>query len=237
MARASLLSYCFACSFCWCLSYNFAFVAISKPRGSHSQVALGPKFLKDLGLEKPDWLPEFSKSEAEEAPKSEGSLASAENPSLIGSAMPEISLPNQNNQTVAISSFRSEEGFLGFGGKAGKPVVLFFFAGSASPSCTKEAQAFRDRYAEFQSKGAEVIGISKDNVEFQKEWKEKEDLPFDLLSDEGGKAREMLGIPKDLFGFLEGRQTYVVGTDGAVKMIFNDQFGPEKHVDEALAAI
>jgi len=156
----------------------------------------------------------------------------------IGSAMPDISLPNQNGQTVSISSFKSEEGGpFGFGAKEGKPVVLFLFAGSASPSCTKQAQAFRDRYAEFQLQGAEVIGISKDSVEFQKDWKEKEALPFNLLTDKDGSVRESLGIPKDLFGLLEGRQTYVVGTDGKVKMIFNDQFGPEKHIDAALAAL
>jgi len=157
----------------------------------------------------------------------------------VGSDMPEITLPNQDGQTVSISSFKSEEGLFGLdflGGKEGNPVVLFFFAGSASPSCTKEAQAFRDRYAAFQAKGCQVFGISKDSVEFQKNWKETEELPFSLLSDEGGKVRAMLDIQNDFF-FLEGRQTYVIGTDGKVKMIYNDQFGPESHVEKALEAL
>jgi len=155
----------------------------------------------------------------------------------VGSDMPAITLPDQDGKLVSISSFKSEEGLFGiFGGSAGKPVVLFFFAGSASPSCTKEAQAFRDRYAAFKAKGCEVFGVSKDSVEFQKGWKETEELPFSLLSDEGGKVREMLAIPNDFF-FLEGRQTYVIGTDGKVKMIYNDQFGPETHIEEALAAL
>jgi peroxiredoxin Q/BCP len=161
-------------------------------------------------------------------------------PVAVGDKMIDIKLPNQDGQLLSLSGLRSEEGPFGKNqlfGKVGKSVVLFFFAGSASPSCTKEAQAFTARYNAFQAKGCEVFGISSDSVEFQKEWKAKEGIPFDLLSDEGGKLRESLDIPKDVFGFLEGRQTYIIDDDGVVKKIYNDQFGPEKHVEESLDAL
>lgn len=45
------------------------------------------------------------------------------------------------------------------------------------------------------------------------------------------------GVPKDFLGLLEGRQTYVIGKDGVVKAVYNNQFDPESHVEEALKAL
>ena len=39
-----------------------------------------------------------------------------------------------------------------------------------------------------------------------------------------GQVRQMYGVPKDLLGLLEGRQTYVIGKDGTVKLVYNNQF-------------
>ena len=47
----------------------------------------------------------------------------------------------------------------------------------------------------------------------------------------------MYGVPKDLLGLLEGRQPYVIGKDGVVKAIHNNQFQVETHVEEALKAL
>lgn len=58
-----------------------------------------------------------------------------------------------------------------------------------------------------------VLGISSDDVDSHVEFLSKLDLPFRLLADEGGRIRQEYGVPKDLLGFLEGRQTYVIGMD------------------------
>lgn len=73
----------------------------------------------------------------------------------------------------------------------------------------------------------------------------KPHLPFvaelkDALSSTSGailQVRSKYGVPKDLLGLLEGRQTYVIAKDGTVKLVFNSQFSPEKHPQEALAAL
>ena len=49
--------------------------------------------------------------------------------------------------------------------------------------------------------------------------------------------REEIGIKKDLFGLLGGRETYVLDKSGTVQLVFNDQFGPEKHVPAALSTL
>lgn len=63
---------------------------------------------------------------------------------------------------------------------------------------------------------------------------EKYRLPFTLLSDEGNNVRKEWGVPADLFGALPGRQTYVLDKKGVVQLIYNNQFQPEKHIDETL---
>ncbi|XP_060187976.1 peroxiredoxin Q, chloroplastic-like isoform X2 [Lycium barbarum] len=86
----------------------------------------------------------------------------------------------------------------------GKPVVVYFYPADETPGCTKQA--------------------------FAKKYK----LPFTLLCDEGNKVRKEWGIPGDLFGTLPGRQTYVLDKNGVVQLIYNNQFQPEKHIDETL---
>ncbi|GBG80613.1 hypothetical protein CBR_g31073 [Chara braunii] len=107
-------------------------------------------------------------------------------------------------------------------------------ANGQAEEMNRVACAFRDAYQDLRRAGAVVIGVSSDSPESHKEFAKKYDLPYVLLSDEGGEARKEWGVPGDLFGILPGRQTYVIDKKGIVQMVFNNQFQPEKHVDEAL---
>jgi peroxiredoxin Q/BCP len=124
-----------------------------------------------------------------------------------------------------------------FGGFGAKPKVLFFFPKTATPGCTLEAKAFRDQYSQLKKLGAEVFGISGDPVEAQETFCSDLDLPFNLLSDEGDAVRKLFGVKSDLFGLLPGRETYIIGKDGVVKNVYNNQFKPESHVEEAIKAL
>jgi thioredoxin-dependent peroxiredoxin len=117
-----------------------------------------------------------------------------------------------------------------------KPVVLFFYPKDDTPGCTKQACAFRDDYEEFGKLDAEVIGVSSDSVDSHGRFASKHDLPFTLLSDEGGKVRKLYGV-KNSFGLFPGRVTYVIDEGGVVRHIFSSQLGVEKHVEEALQAL
>ena len=83
---------------------------------------------------------------------------------------------------------------------------------------------------------AEVIGISSDSVESHSSFAEKHNLPFALLSDEGGKVRTLYGVPNTL-GLLPGRVTYVIDVDGVVRRVFSSQLGIVNHVEEALETL
>uniref|UniRef100_A0A1D1Z3C3 thioredoxin-dependent peroxiredoxin n=1 Tax=Anthurium amnicola TaxID=1678845 RepID=A0A1D1Z3C3_9ARAE len=139
-----------------------------------------------------------------------------------GDVPPSFTLKNQDGKNVSLSSYK------------GKPLVVYFYPADETPGCTKEACAFRDSYEKFKKAGAEVIGISGDDPSSHKAFAKKYRLPFTLLSDEANKVRKEWGVPSDLFGTLPGRQTYVIDRKGAVQLVYNNQFQPEKHVDETL---
>nr|QFQ66341.1 AhpC-TSA [Phanerochaete pseudomagnoliae] len=139
-----------------------------------------------------------------------------------GTVPPAFTLKDQDGKTVSLSKFK------------GKPVVVYFYPADETPGCTKQACAFRDSYEKFKKAGAQVVGISGDDPASHKAFAKKYRLPFTLLCDEGNKVRKEWGIPGDLFGTLPGRQTYVLDKNGVVQLIYNNQFQPEKHIDETL---
>ncbi|KAF5481640.1 hypothetical protein F2P56_002278 [Juglans regia] len=139
-----------------------------------------------------------------------------------GTVPPSFTLKDQDGRNVNLSKFK------------GKPVVVYFYPADETPGCTKQACAFRDSYEKFKKAGAEVVGISGDDSSSHKAFAKKYRLPFTLLSDEGNKVRKDWGVPADLFGTLPGRQTYVLDKKGVVQLVYNNQFQPEKHIDETL---
>jgi thioredoxin-dependent peroxiredoxin len=74
-------------------------------------------------------------------------------------------------------------------------------------------QAYRDRYAKIQEEQSQVVGISTDDVETLKKFKESVGAPFPFLSDPGGKVASQYG------GLTMGyakRVTYVIAQDGTI---------------------
>ena len=111
------------------------------------------------------------------------------------------------------------------------PLVLFFYPKDGSVGCTMEVGEFRDKYSVFSDNGVKVIGVSSDSVRSHKDFHQEHSLPFDLLSDVGGRLREAygastLGIP--------GRVTYVIDSKGVIRKVFSSQIKPTQHIKEAL---
>merc|ERR1719157_166674 len=93
----------------------------------------------------------------------------------------------------------------------------------------KQNSAFSSNLSDFKSAGVNVIGVRN-----EARVKDSGDVSQTLVVDEGDAIRNEIGIDKDLFGLLGGRETYVVGKDGTVGFVFNSQFKPEDHVSKAL---
>jgi peroxiredoxin Q/BCP len=143
----------------------------------------------------------------------------------VGDIAPDFTLPDQTGLMVSLRDFVGS-----------KIIVLYFYPKDFSRGCTAEACTFRDSYDVFVEAGAQVIGISSQSVDSHNRFAILNKLPFILLSDEGGKVRELYGVPSS-FGLLPGRVTYIIDKKGIIRHVFSSQLNPTKHVEEALRIV
>ncbi|HEY2516782.1 MAG TPA: peroxiredoxin [Polyangiaceae bacterium] len=142
-----------------------------------------------------------------------------------GDRAPDFTLPAADGRSVSLADFHGK-----------KVVVLFFYPKDETPGCTREACEFRDSYEQFGEAGAEVIGVSDDDVQSHQKFAAHHRLPMLLLSDVGGKVREKFGV-KALLGILPDRVTFVIDKDGTIRHTFAARLRFGKHVEEALHVV
>lgn len=123
----------------------------------------------------------------------------------------------------------------------GKKIVLFFYPKDSTPGCTTEAQQFRDLYDEFQAVGCEVFGISRDSLKSHENFKAKQELPFELLSDTEEVACTLFDVikMKNMYGKqVRGieRSTFLIGPDGKLVREWR-KVKVDGHAAEVLAAV
>ena len=122
-----------------------------------------------------------------------------------GAPAPAFELKDQKGEPHRLEDYR------------GKWLVLYFYPKDDTPGCTTQACEFRDNIFAFRRLGAEIVGISLDDVESHKAFAEKHGLPFTLLADVDGAVAREYGVLKN-FGVvkLASRQTFLVSPDGIV---------------------
>ncbi len=140
----------------------------------------------------------------------------------IGDKAPDFTLPSQTGENITLSHFFGK-----------KHIVLYFYPKDETRGCTTQACSFRDNYEIFKDLGAEVIGVSSDNIESHQAFANKHHLPFVLLSDKDQKVRKLYGVSSTL-GLIPGRVTYIIDKEGIIRYIFSSQFRPRKHINEAI---
>ncbi|MFB6253110.1 MAG: thioredoxin-dependent thiol peroxidase [Halobacteriaceae archaeon] len=147
----------------------------------------------------------------------------------VGSTAPDFTLPNQDGEEISLSDFQ------------GQQVVLYFYPRADTPGCTKEACNFRDNWEQFEKQNMVVLGISDDPVEDIADFKQKYNLPFDLLSDSTGEVAstyESYG-EREIQGELQKvthRNTYIIDSEGRIKYTFKN-VSPDQHAEEILETI
>jgi thioredoxin-dependent peroxiredoxin len=128
-------------------------------------------------------------------------------------------------------------------GLIGHRYVLYFYPEDDTPGCTRQACALRDNFERVTGTGVEVFGVSPDSVASHVKFRDKYDLPFRLLSDEGHKVADAFGTwvnktfaGKSYWGIE--RTSFIVGPDGRIEHVLPKVKAGE-HVDllmERLAA-
>ena len=123
---------------------------------------------------------------------------------------PHFSLPDQDRNQVSLSDF------------SGRRVVVFFYPKAMTPGCTAEAGDFRDSHQELLDAGLAVVGVSPDPPETLAQFRQQEDLPFPLLSDQDHAVAEAFGAwgtkklyGKETVGLI--RSTFVLGPEGELE--------------------
>ncbi|MDH5345498.1 MAG: peroxiredoxin [Gammaproteobacteria bacterium] len=116
----------------------------------------------------------------------------------IGDVAPEFILPDENGNEVSLTRRLQDSA-----------VILYFYPADFTPGCTKEACAIRDIHDDIQSVGLEVIGISPQEAESHKRFKNEHDLPFTLICDPDKIAIRMYDADGPM-GFGVRRVTYLI---------------------------
>ncbi|QOQ55866.1 thioredoxin-dependent thiol peroxidase [Bacillus amyloliquefaciens] len=102
----------------------------------------------------------------------------------IGQAAPDMELLNDSGEEVSLTDFK------------GKYVVLYFYPKDMTPGCTTEACDFRDQHESFAGLDAVIIGVSPDSRDKHEKFKQKHNLPFQLLVDDEHKLAEAFDVWK-----------------------------------------
>ena len=147
----------------------------------------------------------------------------------VGMKAPEFTLSDKDGNLVSLSDF------------LGKRIVLYFYPKDNTPGCSRQACAFAGTYGEFQKKGVEVIGISKDSVASHVKFAEKYQLPFVLLSDPKLEAISAYGVwqekkmcGKTCMGVV--RTTFLIDEKGMIAEIM-PKVKPDTNAEEILAKL
>jgi peroxiredoxin Q/BCP len=152
----------------------------------------------------------------------------------VNDPIEDFTLQNQDGKTVHLSDYKKT------------PVVLFFYPRADTPGCTIESCGFRDAFTKFQKAGITVLGISRDTVKDQKKFKDKYDLPYDLIADPDMELINRFDLvkPKNMYGKLvKGvkRTTYLIApadAQGKQRLIHTfEEVKPEGHAEEVLAML
>lgn len=115
-----------------------------------------------------------------------------------------------NDQTIQLKTLR------------GKKVVLYFYPKDATSGCTTEAQDFRDLHTKFKRQKTIILGASRDSLASHEKFREKQSLPFDLLSDPDEKLCKQFDVirEKTLYGrkFMGiERSTFLIDENGKLR--------------------
>ena len=105
--------------------------------------------------------------------------------------------------------------------QAGKTVVIYFYPKDSTPGCTTQGQNFRDRHDQFAAANAVILGISRDSLKSHENFKTKQNLPFELVSDADEALCSLFSVVKDkkLYGkTVRGieRSTFVLDKNGDI---------------------
>jgi peroxiredoxin Q/BCP len=126
-----------------------------------------------------------------------------------GDTAPAFTLPDQNGKARSLSDFGA------------KWLVLYFYPKDDTPGCTEQACTFRDDLHKLEAMGAQVVGVSVDDVTSHLAFAGKYNLAFPLLADTSGAVAARYGSIRDL-GLVKfaRRNTFLIDPQGRIAKVY-----------------
>ena len=142
----------------------------------------------------------------------------------VGEPAPDFTLPGTGGRDLTLSSFR------------GQPVVLVFYPGDDTPVCTLQLNSYNDDLSEFEGVGAQILGISPQDVASHETFAAKHGFSFPLLADIDKTVGSAYGVLGPV-GFYR-RSVFVIDRDGTVRYVHRAMAGlTYRKTEELVAAV
>ena len=117
----------------------------------------------------------------------------------------------------------------------GKKVVLYFYPKDDTPGCTIEACGLRDQYQKIRDLGAEILGVSVDNVASHQHFTQKFELPFQLVADSDKSITKAYDVLNPQSGMAR-RVTFIIDEKGIIEKVF-DPVKAAEHTQQVIDAL
>ncbi|XQU08151.1 peroxiredoxin [Halomonas sp. LY9] len=149
-------------------------------------------------------------------------------PLELGQPIADFSATATGDTTITLSDLR------------GQQVVIYFYPKASTPGCTTEGGDFRDRKAAFDAANTVVIGVSRDGLRAQENFKAKQDFNFELISDKDETVCQLFDVIKlkKMYGKEHlgiERSTFLIDRDGKLAQEWRGVKVPG-HAEEVLSA-
>ena len=144
----------------------------------------------------------------------------------VGDRMPDFEVVDQDGNKVESKDL------------IGKKTVVYFYPKDNTSGCTAEACSIRDSYEALLAQGYNVVGVSKDSAASHRNFRQKYDLPFTLLSDTSTQMLQAFGAwgekkmyGKTVLGTI--RRTFIFNEEGILERII-EKVDTKNHADQIL---
>ena len=152
-------------------------------------------------------------------------LLGADNAPAAGTAAPVFTLNSQEQKPVSLLE------------QKGKWVVLYFYPKDFTSGCTVEAHNFQRDLAEYDKRGAVILGVSMQDEKSHQDFCTKEGLNFKLLADTKGEVSERYGSVMNMgVAKLSARHTFLIDPQGMIRKVWMT-VDVKVHSGEILAAL
>lgn len=146
----------------------------------------------------------------------------------VGDSLPDVNVKITGDGEIALGDFR------------GRNLVLYFYPKASTPGCTQEGLDFTAAADEFASANTAILGVSRDSLKAQENFKAKQGFCFDLVSDQDEALCQLFDVIKlkKMYGKESlgvERSTFLIDGAGVLRREWR-KVSVKGHVDEGLAA-